>query len=71
MVIRQGDVVWLGLPAARGSAPVGRRPAVVLQQIATVDRSDLRSIAGHLSRGRLSEVWSGVRLVLEPRAAEA
>jgi mRNA interferase MazF len=117
MVIRQGDVVWLDLPPARGSAPAGRRPAVVLQhdrwnrtsihttvvvaitsnlrygalpgnvrlrkgegglprasvvnvtQIAAVDRSDLRSIAGHLSKGRLSEVWSGVRLVLEPRAA--
>ena len=118
MVIQQGDVVWLDLPAARGSAPAGRRPAVVLQhdrfnrtainttvvvaitsnlrygaspgnvrlrkregglsrpsivnvtQIATVDRSDVRSIAGHLSSVRLSEVWSGVRLVLEPRAPE-
>ena len=31
MVARQGDVVWVPLPAARGSAPAGRRPAVVLQ----------------------------------------
>jgi mRNA interferase MazF len=31
VVIRQGDVVWVNLPAARGSAPAGRRPAVVLQ----------------------------------------
>jgi mRNA interferase MazF len=31
VVIRQGDVVWVALPQARGSAPSGRRPAVVLQ----------------------------------------
>jgi len=31
MVIHQGDVVWISLSAARGSAPAGRRPAVVLQ----------------------------------------
>jgi mRNA interferase MazF len=30
-VIRQGDVVWVDLPPPRGSAPAGRRPAVVLQ----------------------------------------
>ena len=30
-MIAQGDVVWVSLPAARGSAPAGRRPAVVLQ----------------------------------------
>lgn len=31
MVIHQGDVVWVSLPGTRGSAPEGRRPAVVLQ----------------------------------------
>jgi len=31
MVIRQGDVVWVELPPPDGSAPGGRRPAVVLQ----------------------------------------
>ncbi len=31
MVVRQGDVVWVALPLARGSEPAGRRPAVVLQ----------------------------------------
>ncbi len=31
MVIRQGDIVWVSLPPAHGSAPAGRRPAVVLQ----------------------------------------
>jgi mRNA interferase MazF len=31
VVVRQGDVVWVTLPPARGSEPGGRRPAVVLQ----------------------------------------
>jgi len=31
VAVRQGDVVWVTLPHARGSAPGGRRPAVVLQ----------------------------------------
>jgi mRNA interferase MazF len=31
MVVHQGDVVWVSLPEARGSAPAGRRPVVVLQ----------------------------------------
>ncbi len=30
MVIAQGDVVWIDLPDAGGSAPAGRRPAVVI-----------------------------------------
>lgn len=30
-MIHQGDVVWISLPPAKGSAPQGRRPAVVLQ----------------------------------------
>jgi mRNA interferase MazF len=31
MVIHQGDVVWVSLPIERGSAPAGRRPAIILQ----------------------------------------
>lgn len=31
MVVAQGDVVWVAFPPERGSAPAGRRPAVVLQ----------------------------------------
>jgi len=31
VVVRQGDVVWISLPDARGSEPGGRRPVVVLQ----------------------------------------
>ena len=41
MVIRQGDVAWVSLPAARGSAPAGRRPVVVLQH----DRFNRTTIA--------------------------
>ncbi|RMH38347.1 MAG: type II toxin-antitoxin system PemK/MazF family toxin [Deltaproteobacteria bacterium] len=114
MVIRQGDVVWITLPAPRGSEPGRQRPAVVLQhdrfnqtaintavvaivtsnmrlaavpgnvrlrrgeaglpkasvvnvtQIATVDRDDIVGRLGTLTRRRLSQVWDGVRLVIEP-----
>jgi len=30
-VIQPGDLVWVSLPEARGSAPAGRRPVLVLQ----------------------------------------
>jgi len=43
------------------------RPSVVnVTQVATIDRSEVESTAGRLSRLRLAEVWDGVRLVLEP-----
>lgn len=41
MVIEQGDVLWVSLPGARGSAPAGRRPVVVLQH----DRFNKTSLA--------------------------
>jgi mRNA interferase MazF len=114
VVVRQGDIVWVTLPPARGSEPSGKRPVVVLQherfnrtqlatavvvsitsrlkyaglpgnvrlrrgeaglpsasvvnvtQIATVDRALLGPRLGSLSRARLAQVWSGVRLVCEP-----
>jgi mRNA interferase MazF len=118
MVIQQGDVVWVDLQGGRGSAPAGRRPALVLQhdrfnrsrlntavvvaitsrlkyegfpgnvrlrrweaglsrpsvvnvtQIATVDRAFIRGKLGRLSSERLREIWTGVRLVLEPALGE-
>jgi len=52
------------LPKGEGGLP---RPSVVnVTQIATVDRADIDSIAGRLSRKRLAEVWDGIRLVIEP-----
>ena len=41
MVIRQGEVYWLHFGAAGGSAPVGRRPALVVQH----DRFNRSAIA--------------------------
>jgi mRNA interferase MazF len=47
------------------------RPSVVnVTQIATVDRAHLGPRIGSLSASRLSEVWSGVRLVCEPDSRE-
>ena len=52
------------LPKGGGGLP---RPSVVnVTQIATVDRADIDSVAGRLSRQRLAELWDGIRLVIEP-----
>jgi len=50
----------------KGEAGLPRASVVNVTQIATLDRTRLRAIAGRLTRARLAEVWSGVRLVLEP-----
>ncbi len=116
-MILYGDVVWMNLPPSGGSAPGGKRPAVVLQQdrfnrsriqtvvvaavtsklalaaapgnvrlrkgeaglpkssvvnvsqLMAVDRDLIGAKLGRLSERRLAEVWSGVRLVLEPPLA--
>lgn len=57
MVIRQGDVMWVALPSAHGSAPDGRRPAVVLQH-ERFNRTNLATavvvaITSHLKYGAL------------------
>ncbi|HEX7670201.1 MAG TPA: type II toxin-antitoxin system PemK/MazF family toxin [Polyangiaceae bacterium] len=113
-MILYGDVVWVSLPPSEGSAPGGRRPALVLQQdrfnrsaiqtvvvaaitsnlklaeapgnvrlrkgeaglprpsvinvsqLMAVDRDLIDGKLGHLSAGRLAEVWAGVRLLLQP-----
>ena len=52
------------LPKGEGGLP---RPSVInVTQIATIDRADIDSVAGRLSRRRLAEVWDGIRLVIEP-----
>jgi len=44
------------------------RPSVVnVSQVVTVDKSVLRERIGTLSRRRVREIVSGLRLVLEPR----
>ena len=50
----------------KGEAGLRRASVVNVTQIATVDRSNISSKIGQLSRGRVQEIWSGVLLVLEP-----
>jgi mRNA interferase MazF len=58
MVIEQGDVAWVILPPARGSAPAGRRPAVVLQH----DRFNRTRIATTV----VAAITSNLRLAALP-----
>jgi mRNA interferase MazF len=114
VVIRQGDVFWVRLPAPRGSEPGYRHPHVVVQndafnesqistvvtcvitsnlrraaqpgnvalatgeanlpkpsvvnvsQLATLDRTDLGSKIGTLSRQRVREIVQGIALLVQP-----
>lgn len=56
---------------ARGEAGLAVASVVNVTQIATVDRADLRGRLGRVSRGRLADVWDGVRLVLAPEMERA
>jgi len=62
-VILYGDVVWLELPRSGGSAPGGRRPAVVLQQD-RFNRSAIQTVvvAAVTSNLRLAAAPGNVRL---------
>jgi len=62
-VIRQGEVYWLHFGAAEGSAPAGRRPALVVQH----DRFNRSTIATTVvvavtSNLRLAAIPGNVRL---------
>jgi mRNA interferase MazF len=63
MVVQQGDVVWVELPPPRGSAPGGRRPAVVLQHD-RFNRSRLNTVvvAAVTSQLRYAELPGNVGL---------
>lgn len=63
MVIEQGDVVWVDLPAARGSEPAGRRPALVLQHD-RFNRSRIATavVAAITSNLKLADAPGNVRL---------
>ena len=61
---------YAGLPGnvrlRRGEAGLPRASVVNVTQVATVDRALVGARIGSLSRGRLADVWAGVRLVCEP-----
>lgn len=52
----------------KGEAGLPKASVVNVTQIAAIDRADVASKLGSLTRGRLAEIWQGVRLVLEPPA---
>jgi len=51
----------------KGEANLPRPSVVNVSQVVTVDKSVLREKIGTLSRQRVREIVSGLRLVLEPR----
>jgi len=51
----------------KGEANLPRPSVVNVSQVVTVDKSVLREKIGTLSRQRVKEIVSGLRLVLEPR----
>ena len=63
MVILQGEVYWLHLGAAKGSAPAGRRPALVVQHD-RFNRSAIATtvVAAITSNLRLGAMPGNVRL---------
>lgn len=63
LVIEQGDVVWVDFSRARGSAPAGKRPAVVLQHD-RFNRSALATVvvAAITSKMKYSGLPGNVRL---------
>lgn len=50
----------------KGEAGLKKPSVVNVTQILTVDRASIPSKIGHLSKDRFSEIWKGLRLVLEP-----
>jgi mRNA interferase MazF len=62
-VIRQGEIYWLHFGAAEGSAPAGRRPALVVQHD-RFNRSRISTtvVAGITSNLRLGAMPGNVRL---------
>lgn len=63
LVIRQGEVYWLQFGAAEGSAPAGRRPALVIQHD-RFNRSAISTtvVAAITSNLRLGAMPGNVRL---------
>ena len=63
LVIRQGDVYWLQFGPAEGSAPAGRRPALVVQHD-RFNRSAISTtvVAAITSNPRMAAMPGNVRL---------
>jgi mRNA interferase MazF len=55
----------------RGEGNLDRPSVVNISQVATLDSSQLEDWIGDLPRQRIREVVAGLRLLIEPREAEA
>ncbi len=50
-----------------GEANLPKQSVVIVSQLFTMDKTDLRDIIGTLSRKRVRQIVNGIKLVLEPR----
>lgn len=51
----------------KGEGNLERASVVNVSQLYTVDKADLVEKIGALSKGRVAEIFAGLRLLLEPR----
>ena len=55
---------------SKGEANLSKKSVVNISQIFTVNKSDLSEKIGSLSRDRISEMLTGIRLLTEPREVD-
>jgi len=53
----------------KGEAGLNKASVINVTQIATIDRAYVVEKIGRISTARLNEIWSGLKLVLEPPEA--
>ncbi len=54
----------------KGEANLLKQSVVVVSQMLTVDKSELRDKVGTLSKRRVNEILEGIKLLTEPREIE-
>lgn len=54
----------------KGEANLPKQSVVVVSQMLTIDKSELRDKVGTLSKRRIDEILEGIKLITEPREIE-